>query len=153
MGLPYPGGPEISKLALKGDASKINLPRPMIDSEGYEFSFSGLKTAVSSYISSNEQYVKEDLASALQQTITDVLIKKTLEAAKKYRVNQVMIAGGVAANSALSEGFRCNPHVRLFSPSHNIFCTDNAAMIASAGFYTGKAINPLRLQANPNLSL
>ncbi len=93
MGLPYPGGPEISKLALKGDASKINLPRPMIDSEGYEFSFSGLKTAVSSYISSNEQYVKEDLASALQQTLVDVLIKKTWEAVKKYRVNQVMIAG------------------------------------------------------------
>ncbi len=153
MGLPYPGGPEISRLAEKGDALKIKLPLPMIDSGDFDFSFSGLKTAVSNYIKSNKDYKKEDLAAALQKTIVDVLVRKTAAAVRKYDSKQVMIAGGVAANSALSEALRTNLHVRLFSPSHNIFCTDNAAMVAAAGFFAEGPINPLQLQADPNLGL
>lgn len=162
LGLPYPGGPEISKLAEKGDASKIKLPKPMISSGDLDFSFSGLKTSVSQIVNRISQDKNDDrltvddkrnLAASIQQTIVEVLTKKTMAAVKKYGVNQVMIAGGVAANSKLSEGLRRSLHVKLFSPSHNILCTDNAAMIAAAGFYSEETIDPLKLQANPNLSL
>lgn len=153
MELPYPGGPEISKLAKEGDASKIKLPQPMISSGDFDFSFSGLKTAVSNFIKTNPDYKKEDLAAAVENTIVKVLVKKTISAAEKNNIDQVMIAGGVAANSALSVALRSNLHVRVISPSHNIFCTDNAAMIAAAAFFTDKTVNPLKLQANPNLSL
>lgn len=153
LGLPYPGGPEISKLALKGDLGKIKLPKPMINSDDFDFSFSGLKTAVSNFISAAKEYSKADLAAAIEQAIVEVLVKKTVAAAKEYKVGQVMIAGGVTANQALSEALRKSLHVRLFSPSHNIFCTDNAAMIASAGFFINEVIDPLNLQADPILSL
>ena len=153
LGLPYPGGPEISKLAQKGDPSKIKLPLPMMDSGDSDFSFSGLKTAVLNFTRKNEEYSKEDLAAALEQTIIKVLVRKTDRVVKRYKINRVMIAGGVAANSLLSAELRKILHVRLFSPSHNIFCTDNAAMIAAAAFFTNITVAPLQLQANPNLSL
>lgn len=153
LGLPYPGGPEVSKLAQKGDASKIKLPLPMISSTDFDFSFSGLKTAVSYYIKDNPGYSKEDLAASLEKTIIEVLIKKTLAAAKKFNTGKVMIAGGVAANKNLSALLRSNTHVKVTSPSHNIFCTDNAAMIAAAGFFAKQTIDPLKLQADPNLGL
>lgn len=153
MGLPYPGGPQISKLAEKGNPENIKLPKPMHNSNDFDFSFSGLKTAVGNFIYKNKNYNKKDLAAAVEQTIIEVLIKKTLAAIKKFKVNQAMIAGGVAANRSLSEGLRRSLHGRLFSPSHNIFCTDNAAMIAAAGFFTDETIDPLKLQADPNLSL
>lgn len=153
LGLPYPGGPQISKLAKLGDASKVKLPKPMLDSGDFDFSFSGLKTAVNNYINKNKEYDKADLAAALERTIVEVLVAKTMAAVEKYGVNQVMVAGGVAANSALSEGLRRNLHVRVFSPSHNIFCTDNAAMIAAAAFFSKEIVDSLKLQANPNLSL
>lgn len=153
LGLPYPGGPQISKIAKEGEASKIKLPKPMLDSGDFDFSFSGLKTAVSNYIKDNKDYSKPDLAASLEKTIVEVLVKKTVLAAKKYKTERIMIAGGVAANSALSEALRSIPHVKVFSPSHNIFCTDNAAMIAAAGFFAKETIDPLKLQANPNLGL
>jgi N6-L-threonylcarbamoyladenine synthase len=153
LGLPYPGGPQVSKLAKLGDPSKIKLPLPMIDSGDFDFSFSGLKTAVGNYISNNKNYSKEDLAASLEKTIVDVLVRKTVTAVRKSDSNRAMIAGGVAANSALSEALRSISHVRLYSPSHNIYCTDNAAMIAAAGFFTDSRVDPLELQANPNLSL
>jgi N6-L-threonylcarbamoyladenine synthase len=179
LGLPYPGGPEISQLAKSGDGSKIKLPKPMLDSGDFDFSFSGLKTAVSNLVSeelrrtqktrnsedqthrnsdssggpSLSESFRSNLATALQQTIVEVLVRKTVSAVRKSDTNQIMIAGGVAANSALSEALRSNSHVRVFSPSHNIFCTDNAAMIAAAGFFTKKRIDPLKLQASPNLGL
>ena len=153
MGLSYPGGPEISKLASDGESKKINLPKPMLDSKDLDFSFSGLKTAVANFINSNLNYNRPDLAAAIEQSIVEVLVKKTLSAIKKYGVDRVMIAGGVAANRALSEALRSNLHGRLIVPmSHNL-CTDNAAMIASAAFFTKKTINPLQLQADPNLGL
>lgn len=153
MNLPYPGGPEISKLSLSGKASKIRLPRPMANSKDLDFSFSGLKTAVANYIQKNKNYKPEDLAASIQETIVQSLLSKTLQAISKYEVNRVMLAGGVAANKVLSDALRGNSHVQLFSPSHNIYCTDNAAMIAAAGFCTEKIIDPLNLQADPNLSL
>ncbi|MBI2593824.1 tRNA (adenosine(37)-N6)-threonylcarbamoyltransferase complex transferase subunit TsaD [Candidatus Daviesbacteria bacterium] len=153
LGLPYPGGPEISKLAATGDASKIKLPKPMTNSKDLDFSFSGLKTAVANYIDKNKNYKHKDLAASIEQTIIESLMNKTLQAVKEYGINQVMIAGGVAANQALSEALRKSLHVRVFSPSHNIFCTDNASMIAAAGFFSEEITKPLDLQANPNLSL
>ncbi len=152
LGLPYPGGPEISKLALTGDGSKIKLPKPMLDSGDLDFSFSGLKTAVGNYIRVNPDYSKEDLAAAIEQTIIDVLIKKTMSAVKKYQISEIMIAGGVAANPNLSAGLRRIPHVSVRNPQKKL-CTDNGAMIAAAGFFTRETKDPLKLQANPNLSL
>lgn len=162
MGLPYPGGPEISKIARSGNPAKIKLPQPMIDSGDFDFSFSGLKTSVSNIVHSiSETHSdkrltlndKQNLSASIEVAIVEVLVKKTLAAVKKYGLNQVMIAGGVAANSNLSVALRKSLHVRVFSPSHNIFCTDNAAMIAAAAFFAKQTINPLKLQANPNLSL
>lgn len=152
MGLAYPGGPEISKLAKGGDPSKIKLPRPMSSSGDFDFSFSGLKTAVSNYIKETPDYKKEDLAAAVEGTIIDVLIKKTIGAADKYGISEIMVAGGVAANENLSAGLRRFPHVIVRNPQ-KIFCTDNGAMIAAAAFFTDETTNPLSLQANPNLSL
>lgn len=152
MGLPYPGGPEISKLAKSGDASRIKLPKPMMGSGDFDFSFSGLKTAVSNYIKDNPDYKKEDLAAAIETTIIDVLIKKTIGAADKHQISEVMIAGGVAANDNLSAGLRRISHVMVRNPQ-KIFCTDNGAMIAAAAFFMEKNADPLSLQANPNLSL
>ncbi len=152
MNLPYPGGPEISKLAAKGKPS-INLPKPMVSSGDFDFSFSGLKTAVSNFIKANPNYNKNDLAASIQSRIIESLVKKTTDAAKKHNIKNIMIAGGVAANVELSRALRTSFNGEVFSPSHNIFCTDNAAMIASAAFFVGKPIDPLMLQANPNLSL
>lgn len=152
MGLPYPGGPEVSRLAKSGDGSKIKLPKPMVDSHDFDFSFSGLKTAVSNYIKENEGYSKEDLAASLEETIIEVLARKTEMAVKKFGVNKVIVAGGVAANENLSARLRRLPHVMVANPQ-KIFCTDNGAMIAAAGFFTKETINPIQLQANPNLNL
>ncbi len=152
LGLPYPGGPEISKLAKNGDSSYINFPLPMADSGDLDFSFSGLKTAVGNYIKKNPDYKKEDICAALEKTIIKILVKKTMSASKKFGVSEILVAGGVASNPNLSVGIRENLHVRVFCPSHNI-CTDNGAMIAAAGFFSKKIADPLSLQANPNLSL
>ena len=178
MGLPYPGGPEISKLAKLGDASKIRLPKPMLDSGDLDFSFSGLKTAVSNIVSeelrksqiargsenqisrnsdksgapSLSESFRNNLAASIEQTIIDVLIKKTMSTSKKFGVTEIMIAGGVAANENLSAGLRRISHVSVRNPQ-KIFCTDNGAMIAAAGFFTEETDQPLELQANPNLSL
>jgi N6-L-threonylcarbamoyladenine synthase len=152
MNLPYPGGPEISKLAKTGDGSKIKLPKPMINSGDFDFSFSGLKTAVSTYIKENLDYKKEDLAAAIEVTIIDVLIKKTIGAADKHQISEIMVAGGVAANANLSAGLRRFPHVIVRNPQKN-FCTDNGAMIAAAGFFTKKEVEPILLQADPNIQL
>lgn len=175
MGLPYPGGPEISKLARNGDGSKIKLPKPMMGSGDFDFSFSGLKTAVANIISEElrktqrpedqkarisdktgnpnlSESFRNDLAAAIEQTIIDVLISKTIGAAEKYGISEVMIAGGVAANDQLSAGLRRISHVLVRNPQ-KIFCTDNGAMIAAAAFFISETANPLSLQANPNLSL
>ncbi|ALC83825.1 MULTISPECIES: tRNA (adenosine(37)-N6)-threonylcarbamoyltransferase complex transferase subunit TsaD [Bacillus] len=138
MGLPYPGGPQIDKLAQKGEAS-IPLPRAWME-DSYNFSFSGLKSAVINTLHNASQkgisIPKEDLAASFQSSVIDVLVNKTERAAKEYEVKQILLAGGVAANQglrqSLEQAFRNNESIELVIPPLSL-CTDNAAMIAAAG--------------------
>lgn len=156
LGLPYPGGPEIAKLALNGNPYSFNLPKPMIDSKDLDFSFSGLKTAVANL--TKEIPLKSNLANlaaSIEQAIVDVLVVKTIKAAQLYKVNQIMLAGGVAANEKLKQSQESRVKslgITLHVPPANL-CTDNGAMIAAAAFFTGKKTNPLTLQVDPNLAL
>lgn len=139
MGLPYPGGPQIDKLAAVGTDS-IPLPRAWLEEGSYNFSFSGLKSAVINTLHNasqkNEVIPPEDLAASFQQSVIDVLTAKTSKAAKEYGVKQVLLAGGVAANkglrAALQQEFSHSGDPELFIPPLSL-CTDNAAMIAAAG--------------------
>lgn len=162
LGLPYPGGPQISKLAQKGDHTKFKLPIPMKGSKDFDFSYSGLKTAVANLLHTSEvgldsSEVKQDLAATIEETIIISLIGKVTLAIQKYNIDQIMVAGGVAANSklklelekAVSQNFS---RARIFIPPPHL-CTDNGAMIAAAGFFSKPISNLLDLQANPNISL
>ncbi|AWK45185.1 tRNA (adenosine(37)-N6)-threonylcarbamoyltransferase complex transferase subunit TsaD [Bacillus velezensis] len=139
MGLPYPGGPQIDKLAAVGTDS-IPLPRAWLEEGSYNFSFSGLKSAVINTLHNasqkNEVIPPEDLAASFQQSVIDVLTAKTSKAAKEYGVKQVLLAGGVAANkglrAALQQEFSHSGDPELIIPPLSL-CTDNAAMIAAVG--------------------
>ncbi|MGE9879909.1 tRNA (adenosine(37)-N6)-threonylcarbamoyltransferase complex transferase subunit TsaD [Bacillus velezensis] len=139
MGLPYPGGPQIDKLAAVGTDS-IPLPRAWLEEGSYNFSFSGLKSAVINTLHNasqkNEVIPPEDLAASFQQSVIDVLTAKTSKAAKEYGVKQVLLAGGVAANkglrAAMQQEFSHSGDPELVIPPLSL-CTDNAAMIAAAG--------------------
>ena len=139
LGLPYPGGPEIAKLAKQGDASVFKLPRPMLNKPNFNFSFSGLKTAVMYAAKGCEDFnaqAKADLAAATELAIADVLVKKAMRACKAENISSLVIAGGVAANQTLRtmlEGVSKAQSVQVFMPNL-VYCTDNAAMIAYAGF-------------------
>ncbi len=178
LGLPYPGGPEISKLALQGQALQVDLPRPMINSKDYDFSFSGLKTAVANMVNTfpvipskarnlptpedpslitQDDNMKANLAASLEQAIVDVLVAKTIKAAKEFKVKNIMLAGGVAANQKLKDDLRLKIKdlrikTTLHVPSPEL-CTDNGAMIAAAGFFTKPAADPFKIQADPSLTL
>lgn len=160
LSLPYPGGPQISKLAKEGNPKTYNLPRPLNSSRDLDFSFSGLKTAVSNLISDldvNNPQVIKDLCASIEQAIIDCLTKKTILAIKTHKIENLIVAGGVAANPKLATELQKNcqlPTVncKLFIPPP-LLCTDNAAMIASAAFFIKPAKNLLDIQANPNLSL
>jgi N6-L-threonylcarbamoyladenine synthase len=135
IGLGYPGGPSIEAESKKGSAV-VDLPRAWLKGND-DFSFSGLKTALL-HLSQNEELYKElntaDVAASFQQAIFDVLIKKTIEAAKRLNVKKILLAGGVASNKTLNEQFnRISPLPVLIPPP--ILCTDNAAMIASCGYF------------------
>lgn len=171
LGLPYPGGPNLSKLAQKGNPKAFNLPRPMIDSDDFDFSFSGLKTAVSRLASSSEFIVHgkkstnnklitknlSNLAASIEQAIVDVLVSKTIKAVKHFKVNQIIAAGGVAANNKLRDELKKNCSLSVVNCQLHIpppsLCTDNAAMVAAAAFFQKPIKDPLKIQANPNLSL
>ncbi|MCC6563874.1 tRNA (adenosine(37)-N6)-threonylcarbamoyltransferase complex transferase subunit TsaD [Candidatus Uhrbacteria bacterium] len=146
MGLPYPGGPHIAKLALEGDAKAFDLPRPMMNDGSLDFSFSGLKTAVrqtwEGWPIATEvlrEKAKRDLAASVQQAIVDVLVAKTITAAKKYKVKAVLLVGGVSANALLRETLGAAIKEQLagvtYMPSDKAYITDNAAMIAAAGYW------------------
>lgn len=161
LGLPYPGGPHIDQLAHEGQPS-IDLPRAWLDADSYDFSFSGLKSAVINTIHNaeqrNETIDPKDLAASFQASVIDVLVTKTVKAAKQFHVKQVLLAGGVAANKGLraelENQFTDIVDVELVIPPLSL-CTDNAAMIAAAGsilFEKGKRSN-LALNANPGLNL
>ncbi len=150
MGLPYPGGPAIEKAAKNGNPKTFNFPRPLIGSDDLDFSFSGLKTAVFrevQKIKKIDQQTISDIAVSVQQSIIDVLVKKTIKAAQKYGVKSILLSGGVAANQKLRESFS---NTNFFAPSKNL-CTDNATMIASAAFFNYKEVAWQNLTANPEL--
>ncbi len=146
MGLPYPGGPQIAKLALEGNPTAFPLPRPMMKDGSLDFSFSGLKTAVrqtwEGWPKATEvlrEKAKRDLSASVQQAIVDVLVAKTIAAAKKYKVKGVLLVGGVSANVELRSQIASRILQELpgvaFLPSDKSYVTDNAAMIAAAGYW------------------
>ncbi len=195
LGLPYPGGPAIAKLAKSGNPNAFDLPRPMIDSKDFDFSFSGLKTAVANLLknegvqspkAANSRRAKRaypspakggtqdacvsgqvsgtadrntlpDLCASIEQAISDVLVTKTIRAAQTFNIDQIMVAGGVAANQKLIFDLKLKIEnlklkINLHVPPPEL-CTDNAAMIASAGFFNYQPVDTSTIQANPNLSL
>ncbi|RME06267.1 MAG: tRNA (adenosine(37)-N6)-threonylcarbamoyltransferase complex transferase subunit TsaD, partial [Bacteroidetes bacterium] len=135
--LPYPGGPAIARLAEGGDADRFRLPRPMLNRDDLDFSFSGLKTAVMYALrkESKDEAVRRDMAAAIEAAIADVLVGKAMRACEREGVGHLVIAGGVAANRRLrarlfEEASARSISVHLPEPA---YCTDNAAMIAYAG--------------------
>ena len=161
IGLGYPGGPKVDKAAKEGDPEAIAFPRAHIDDAPYDFSFSGLKSAVLNYLNkcrmSGEEISVPDVAASFQQAVVDVLLDNAIRAAKDRNVKKLALAGGVAANSALRAAFaqRCAEEgIELFVPPLRL-CTDNAAMIAAAGYYEyNKGVrHGLDLNAVPGLGL
>ncbi len=162
MGAGYPGGPAIDRLAQEGDPEAVELPRPLINDNNYDFSFSGLKTAVLNYINQKkqkeEEINQEDLAASFQQAAVDVLTTKVIRASTEKKVENILLSGGVSANSQLRrelEEKTAEKDINLYYPPIKL-CTDNAAMIATAGYYKYKLTGqtaPYSLNANPNLKL
>jgi N6-L-threonylcarbamoyladenine synthase len=156
LGLGYPGGPAIDRIAVRGNPDAIAFPRAMLN-DGLDFSFSGLKTAVVNHVRSHPEVATEHVAASFQQAVVDVLVAKTLRAAVEVGAKGIVLGGGVAANSLLRmqlleacerAGLRC----LLPGPA---MCTDNAAMIAAAGWYrlVADGPTPLDVGAYPNLHL
>lgn len=156
LDLGYPGGPAIDAAALRGDPEAIRFPRAMMDGS-YDFSFSGLKTAVVNHVRKNPDVSSADVAASFQAAVVDVLVTKARRAAVEVGAKGLVLGGGVAANSLLREeilGACANDQIRGFLPSRQM-CTDNAAMIAAAGWYRLAADGPsgLDMGAYPNLRL
>lgn len=158
LGLPYPGGPEIEKRALLGDSSFIRFPRPLHDSKDFDFSFSGLKTAVYREVIKEKELtptIVNNFSASIMDAISDILIRKTLQAANEYEVKSIIVSGGVAANKTLSERFRQEINKRALNTKFYVppksLCTDNGGMIAAAAFFTGKAEDLHTIRANPEL--
>ncbi|MCX7120537.1 MAG: tRNA (adenosine(37)-N6)-threonylcarbamoyltransferase complex transferase subunit TsaD [Gammaproteobacteria bacterium] len=137
MGLDYPGGPALAKLALKGDPQKFHFPRPMLNRPGLEFSFSGLKTAAMQAFSQSDKsdQTKADIACAFEDAVIETLMKKSERALAEMQSDQLVIAGGVSANEKLRDHAHqlMKRGVKIFFPRRE-FCTDNAAMVAYNGF-------------------
>ena len=160
MGLGYPGGPIVDRLAKEGNKNAIDFPRAYLD-EGYDFSFSGLKSAVLNYLNAkkmkNEEIVVEDVCASFQEAVVEVLSQKAIKAAKEKGYNTITLAGGVACNSALRDkltelGKENKIDINYPSP---VLCTDNAAMIGCAGYYSyinGRR-DDMSLNAVPNLRI
>ena len=146
LGLGYPGGPAIDRLATEGDPEAIRFPRPML-ADGLDFSFSGLKTAVAVYLRRHPDAEPADVAAAFQRAVTDVLETKALRAAHSRGVTSLCLAGGVAANSELRRRFEALD-MEVFIPSR-VMCTDNAAMVAAAGWHQLQRQGPSPLDASP----
>ncbi len=157
LSLGYPGGPIISKLAQQGNAQAFKLPRPMINQNNFDFSFSGLKTAVLytvKKLNQLNQQTKADLAASFQQATVDVLTTKTIAAAQKYKTETVMLSGGVAANKLLRKTLKNKTEklaLKFLTPEINL-CTDNAAMIGAAAYFA-KPIPWSKLKVDPNLEI
>lgn len=137
LGLRYPGGPEVDRLARQGNPSAIAFPRSMLDDPGFNFSFSGLKTSVLYYVRKNPKARVEDVCASFQEAAVDVLVGKTIRAARQQHVRAISASGGVSVNSRFREKLAAECQRRgfrlLLAPNH--LCTDNAAMIASLAYY------------------
>jgi N6-L-threonylcarbamoyladenine synthase len=155
LGLPYPGGPEVERLARTGDPHAIAFPRPMLHEKNYDFSFSGLKTSVLYYIRDHAKFSKKDVAASFQEAALDVLVKKTIRAAREYGAKSIMLSGGVAANKAL--------RARLARETKKAGCTflvpdfkynlDNGAMIGVAGYMAYLRKKRYKMQARGDMEI
>ncbi len=161
IGLGYPGGPKIDRISKEGNPDAIAFPRAKVGNTEYDFSFSGLKSAVLNYLNScrmkGEEIVTADVAASFQKAVVDVLVEHSMEAVRKYGLKKFAIAGGVASNSSLRKAFEeaCEKESVAFYHPSPIYCTDNAAMIGTAAFYEyQKGIrHGFDLNAVPNLKL
>lgn len=161
LGLGYPGGPLVEEAALTGDSEKVYFKRVYLEKDSYDFSFSGVKTAVLNYVNSNRQKDEEininDIAAGFQEAVFTVLVEKSIRAAKEEETGKLVIAGGVAANKRLRELLRKRCYeegLELYYPQL-LLSTDNAAMVGSAGYYLFKEgkVKDLDLDAYPNLRM
>lgn len=161
IGLGYPGGPKIDKLAKEGNPHAIGFPRAHMEDAPYDFSFSGVKSAVLNHLNkcrmTGEPIVEADIAASFQQAVVDVLVDNAIRAAKDYHMDRLAIAGGVASNGALRAAMEASCEkegIRFYRPSP-IFCTDNAAMIGVAAYYEYQkgTRHGWDLNAVPNLKL
>lgn len=161
IGLGYPGGPKIDRVAKEGNPNAIHFPRAKVGDAEYDFSFSGLKSAVLNYLNScqmkGEEICVPDVAASFQKAVVDVLVEHSMDAVKRYGYSRFAIAGGVASNSALRAAFEeaCKARkIEFYHPSP-VYCTDNAAMIGAAAYY--EYVKGVRhgydLNAVPNLKL
>lgn len=156
IGVAYPAGPTIEKLAKEGDPKRFRFPRPLIGSDDYDFSFSGLKTAVlreAKELGEIDEQTKKDICRGTQDAIIDVITKKTIRAAKEHNVKSIILSGGVAANQTLKNNFSSliSPFsFQLYVPPRNL-CTDNAAMIAAAAYFNDPQVHFNDVTANPEL--
>lgn len=164
LGLSYPGGPEIAKLAEKSEPGRIDLPRPMINTKDYDFSFSGLKTAILYHHQKQDKAIQKDkkyisqMCADIQQAIIDVLIKKTLKAAKDYKAKTIILGGGVSANHELKTQLVIKAHqdlpgIKIIFPQID-HSTDNGLMTAVTAFFHQKETCDLQdLKADANLRI
>ena len=156
LGLAYPGGPAIEKAAADGDPRAIAFPRGLRH-DGYDFSFSGLKTSVITYVRKHPEVATADVAASFQEAVVDVLVEKTMRAAAQVEARSVCIGGGVAANTALRERIvsAAQADGRMATIPGRAMCTDNAAMVGATAWYRLRLDGPTPLDAaaNPNLRL
>ncbi len=161
IGLGYPGGPKIDSISKEGNPDAVPFPRAKVGESEYDFSFSGLKSAVLNYLNScqmkGEDYSQADVAASFQKAVVDVLVEHSLHAVKEFGYDRFAIAGGVASNSALREAFEreCRKRKIAFYCPSPLLCTDNAAMIGAAGYYQyiRGACSSYDLNAEPNMKL
>lgn len=158
LNLPYPAGPLMETLAKKGNEKAFNFPRPMIGSKNFDFSFSGLKAAVwreTKKIQKFDDQTTANICTSVQKSIIEVLVKKTIKAAKQYKVKSILFGGGVACNQNLRKSLELEARhytldAKIFCPQ-KIFCTDNAAMIGAYAAFHPEKSNWKKLTANPEL--
>jgi N6-L-threonylcarbamoyladenine synthase len=153
LGLPYPGGPSISAASEKFLDEKLNLfPRPMIDSDNLDMSFSGLKTSVKNYLNDNSNLIVDRLAAEVQEAIVDTLVAKAQKAVEIHKPKSFILAGGVSANIRLREKIKAtlNKVTEVFIPEPK-YTTDNAVMVASAAYYNYKPAPWQKITANPSM--